>query len=174
MAQRFGCATGCGGRSGGERLVRVERSIRLPASPERVWREVQRSDLLMYVAAPLIRFQPIDPPSLPEIWSEGRYQVEMRLFGLLPLGRQWIVISHPEAAEAGVFHIRDNGAGGLAKRWDHLISIRPAQEGGTLYTDRVEVEAGLLTPFVALFASLFYAHRQSRWLALAQADFNRP
>jgi len=36
----------------------------------------------------------------------------------------------------------------------------------------VTIEAGILTPFVWLFARLFYAHRQRRWAALAAKGFS--
>ncbi len=43
--------------------------------------------------------------------------------------------------------------------------------GGTLYRDRVEIDAGLLTPVVAALARVFYRHRQGRWRALAARGF---
>jgi len=36
----------------------------------------------------------------------------------------------------------------------------------------VTIKAGVLTPFVWLFARLFYAHRQRRWATLAAKGFN--
>jgi hypothetical protein len=55
---------------------------------------------------------------------------------------------------------------------DHWITIAPgAADGTTHYTDRVEIEAGLLTPLIAGFARVFYAHRQRRWRALAATGF---
>lgn len=66
--------------------------------------------------------------------------------------------------------LRDNGYSRLIPKWDHLITIRAA-EGGCLYTDRVEIHAGVFTPFVWSFAWLFYRHRQRRWVHLVNNGF---
>lgn len=132
---------------------------------------MQTSALLEHVAAPLIRFKPKGGAQLPAIWREGEYRAGMWLFGVIPIGWQAVVISHPEP-EGAVRFVRDNGYGPLIKRWDHWISIAPAPSGpGTAYTDTVTIEAGLLTPLIAAFARVFYAHRQRRWRALARSEF---
>ncbi len=152
--------------------MRVEITTALAAPPERIWQELRRTELLEHVAAPILRFEPIQPETLPETWEEGRYLVALRFLGVLPMGRQWIVTSfHPDDTRAGHFALRDNGSGQLVSRWDHWIFLEPDGAGGTRYTDRVEVEAGLLTPFIWLFAQMFYRHRQSRWRALVARDF---
>ncbi len=56
------------------------------------------------------------------------------------------------------------------RRWDHWIFVA-AEGGGTRYTDRVNVEAGLLTPFIWRFARVFYGHRQRRLRAFAADGF---
>ena len=53
--------------------------------------------------------------------------------------------------------------------WDHWIEVAPDGEG-TRDTGRVTVEAGLPTPFVALFAHIFY--RQRRWRRLVADGFD--
>jgi len=93
----------------------------------------------------------------------------MLAFGLFPIGEQTIGIEYP--LEDGRRRIlRDNGHGALIKQWDHWIFVEPDGEG-TRYTDRVDVDAGLLTPFVSAFARIFYRHRQRRWRRLVQTDF---
>jgi len=151
-------------------LARVEVSTYLDAHPERVWQEVNTIRLLRFVAAPLLTFKPIDPPEFPEVFPEGRQLVSMRFRGVLPIGRQVIDVSRPAARESTRF-IRDNGHSALIRRWDHLIAIAP--EGvGTRYTDTVEIEAGVLTGPVLLFARSFYRHRQMRWRQLVATGFD--
>ena len=94
----------------------------------------------------------------------------MRLLGVLPLGWQEIRITRPTPT-GETRHLRDAGRGALARRWDHLITVAPAGPGRTRYTDRVEVEAGWLTPAVWAFARLFYAHRQRCWRRLVARGF---
>jgi hypothetical protein len=146
------------------------------APPERVWDEVRTTRLLRHVAAPLIVFDPVEPPVLPEIWPEGRHRVRMRALGILPIGRQWIVTSMPDPEEhaRGVYRIRDEGSGDLVRVWDHRIVIRARPDGRTDYADEVEVHAGLLTPVVWLFAHVFYRYRQARWRRLIARGFRYP
>lgn len=148
----------------------------LDAPVERIWAEVKTPRLLSYVAAPLIVFDLIDPKTMPAHWGDGRYLVSMRFLGLIPIGRQWIVSStlRPEDQARGVFRIRDNGMGDIAKVWDHLIVIEAQADGRTAYRDEVEVKAGVLTLGVWLFANWFYRHRQSRWRRLVRQGFRYP
>jgi hypothetical protein len=148
----------------------VERSSRLPRSAARVWEAVQRPALMVYEAAPVIHFRPIDPPVLPDRLEERRYLASLWLFGFLPMGRQWIVVSLLARPESH-YGLRDNGYSALIKRWDHHILIDPIDGDNALYTDRIEIEAGLLTPFVWAFASVLFWHRQRRLRALAARDF---
>jgi len=51
----------------------------------------------------------------------------------------------------------------MVRTWDHEISIRHASATCCFYTDSVDIEAGLLTPLVWLFAQALYRYRQRRW-----------
>lgn len=144
-------------------------TTKLGVSAETAALLVSMPAFLEHVAAPLLRFTPIDPAAFPQVWEERRYRVRVLLAGVLPLGRQWIDISR-ETGPDGSFRMRDNGSGDLARRWDHRIIIVPNGETFCTYVDDVEVEAGLLTPFVWRFARLFYAHRQRRWRRLTAND----
>lgn len=148
----------------------VERSTVLDAPPERVWEELRRPALLNFVAYPILTFEPVDPPAFPKQWEAREYRVLPRLFGAVPLGWQVVGIELP-ATTGDVQQVRDNGRGALIRRWDHLVTIEPAGPGRTRYTDRVEVEAGPLTPLVWAFAQVFYAHRQRRWQRLVERGF---
>ena len=55
----------------------------------------------------------------------------------------------------------------MIRKWDHWITVAPNPDGSTDYRDEVEISAGVLTPFVWIFAQLFYRHRQRRWRGLA-------
>jgi hypothetical protein len=151
----------------------VERTTFLLCSAERCFAEVQTPRLMQHIASPLIRFSPIEPKSLPERWEEKEYLVSVHLFGLLPMGRQWVNISgRDRSSDVGRFYVelRDNGHGAFMSKWDHLITIQASGQGCS-YTDRVEVKAGALTPLVWLFAWFFYRHRQRRWQRLVENAF---
>ena len=69
------------------------------------------------------------------------------------------------------FAARDAGHSALIPVWDHLITIEPVA-AGVLYRDQVEVRARVLTPFIWLFAQVFYRHRQRRWRKLVASGFD--
>ena len=150
--------------------VTVTLSTRLDCTADEAWERVCTSALLMHVAAPLIRFTPKGGTRFPAHWKPGEYRAWMWLFGLIPIGWQAVVISEPQPDGATRF-IRDNGYGPLIRRWDHWIAITPMPDGTTHYVDRVDIDAGLLTPLIERFARVFYGHRQRRWRALASRRF---
>ncbi|MEL6238981.1 MAG: hypothetical protein AAFQ90_10360 [Pseudomonadota bacterium] len=148
----------------------VELTTQLDCTPDEAWARVGSSDLLRHITAPLIRFAP-DAPGFPRQWQVGEYKAWMWLFGVIPLGWQAIVISFPKPRN-GTRFVRDNGYGPLIRRWDHWIEIAPgARPGTTRYTDSVTIEVGFLAPLIAVFARVFYTHRQKRWRRLAREGF---
>ena len=152
----------------------IELSCNLPCAPERCFAKVLTPRLLRYVSSPLVTFKAIDPPALPDQWSEAKYLVGIRLFGWIPFGRQTIRISLGQrSGEASKFYaeLRDNGSSALVSKWDHRITVTSAA-GGCRYTDTIEVQAGVMTPLVSAFARMFYRHRQRRWQRLVRQGFD--
>ena len=52
-----------------------------------------------------------------------------------------------------------------------MITIEPTGDGRSAYEDRLDIDAGWRTPFVAAFAKAFYAHRQRNWKKLVDSGF---
>ena len=148
--------------------MKIKRSTVLHCPPGKVWQEVIQTKLLLYVTWPLIRFEPLQPKELPRQWRAEKYQVRMLLWGIIPFGSQWIVISMDPEQRV----LRDNGYGSIIHTWDHLITIRAVGTGKTKYTDEVTIRAGIWTPFITLFAYFFYGWRQRRWRKLVQGGFD--
>jgi hypothetical protein len=116
---------------------------------------------------PLVVAAPIDPPAFPRRWAPGRYRVDMKLFGFIPLGWQDIMVTAIGIDPlTGRWHMHDAGCGLLARRWDHEIEVEALDDGRTRYTDRVEVEAGVTTIAAWLFAQAVFAWRHYRWRVL--------
>ena len=150
----------------------VELTSRIDAPVDEVVRHVMTPRLLDYVAAPLIRFTYPEGFDSGGDWPLGEHRVGMKFMGLVPIGWQAIGIELPQSPEEDTILLRDNGYSPTIKRWDHWIIIRPHASGsGTSYTDRVHIEAGLLTPIIAAYARFFYKHRQRRWRELAALNF---
>jgi len=96
----------------------VSVSCRLDCTVEQARAILMDPSTLQHVAAPILRFRPIDPPHWPAPWQEGDYLASVRLFGILPLGHQWIRTSFPPLPDddgTGGFAVRDNGSGWLAR-----------------------------------------------------------
>lgn len=122
----------------------------------------------------MIKFIPAHETPLPELWQTGNYVVEMKFFGLLSLGKQTIGIkATPEHEQKNHQHtMLDDGHGQLIKKWRHLITVDKVNDNETRYTDQVEVQAGLLTFFIWIFANIFFWHRQRRWKKLIRNNFS--
>lgn len=150
--------------------MKVSRSTHIALKPETVWAEVQMAGLLKHIAWPLVRFIPVDDAAFVRFQPGGRYEVKLRLFGMIPFGTQWIATSLHEAEDSEwPKRLRDNGHSALIPKWDHWITVTPEPNGGTRYSDEVEVSAGAMTPLIWAFAHIFYWHRQRRWRGLANS-----
>jgi hypothetical protein len=147
--------------------MRVLVQSTLPCDADLAWGEVQTLALLRKICWPLIRLKPAsaDAP-IPAQWRHGE-TVRMKpfLFGIVPLGvRQlyWEQIDN----ESRCMQTREHDP--LIRRWDHRIAVVPVAARSCRYTDDVEIDAGVLTVPVWLFAQWFYRHRQRRWQAVAR------
>ena len=147
---------------------RIEVTSQFALPPDKVWEQVQRPAVLLHIARPILSFISRDG-GWPEKWEHREYVAGLRAFGFLPVGEQVIGIEF-QGEETTGYRLRDNGRGGLISKWDHMMMIDPEGDG-TRYTDRVDIEAGLLTPLVCAFAKFFYTHRQKRFQALIASDF---
>jgi hypothetical protein len=144
--------------------VHVESVFDCPV--ERVWETVQTSALLLDVIWPLFRLESTDAEGFPKRWPVGRpLQCRMYLFGFIPLGTHTLVI---ERIDQSARQIQSREHDPLVRLWDHRVEVKPTEDGRTLYSDDIQIESGLLTLPVWLFASVFYRHRQGRWRKLAR------
>ena len=139
------------------------RNSRLDAPAEMVWDTVLRADTFAYVAAPLLRFP---AASLADTrWVPGlELDDRLLLFGFIPLGRHHIRI---ESVDHEARRVQTREGSRLVATWDHHIQVEPIDARSCLYRDRLEIEAGSLTPVVGLFGYLFFRYRHHRWRRLA-------
>ncbi len=151
-------------------MKNIEITSDLPVAVDRLWDEITKPALMVHIAKGMVDIAPYDPPAFPDSWQVGPYEVSLKLWGILPFGRQVIDIEYPVTTPP-VRTLRDKGHSALTRVWDHLITLEPTP-GGTRYTDRIAIDAGLLTPLVAAFAQRFYRHRQARLARLVAAGFD--
>jgi hypothetical protein len=84
-------------------------------------------------------------------------------FGLLPSTPHTFRIV---SVDGDKMQIDTRESGVSIQAWNHSMKVQPISETRCRYEDRIELQAGLLTPVVWAFASLFYRYRQSRWRQL--------
>lgn len=152
--------------------MRVQLRLELDAPPDAVWAALRSPAVLAEVAHPFLSFEPAGPRAFPAEWTEGEHPVRARaLWGIIPAGEQLIDIRYRERGAVRI--IEDAGgpvSGPLAviTHWRHRMAVAPAAEGRTLYRDRLDISAGLLTPLVWIGTWAFWQWRGYQLTRLAR------
>jgi hypothetical protein len=146
--------------------MRVVQESILDCPADTVWAEVHRPALLSEVAAPVLTFVPLDEATLPQVWRPHQtLRLRLYAFSIISLGEHSIFV---ESLDEDAREIRTREVDTLCRRWDHVIRVEDAGGGRSRYRDELIIEAGRLTFFVWLFASLFFRHRHRRWATVAR------
>jgi hypothetical protein len=139
----------------------------LPCAADQAWDRVQTLSLLREVCWPLITLRPgAGESAIPERWESGAtVLLRPRLLGMIPIGTR---VLHWERIDFAAREMQTREYDPLIRRWDHRIHVEPTGPSSCRYTDDVEINAGVLTFPVWLFAQVFYRHRQRRWKRVAR------
>jgi hypothetical protein len=143
--------------------VRVSTGLR--ASADRVWGLLLRKDTLLYITRGMMGYAGTDrwPATL---FSPGMtVTTRVRLFGWGPASPHEVRVVRVD--ESGR-EVETAEGGGLVRVWNHRMRVEPVSAAECRYTDCVELQAGLITPLVWLFAAAYYRYRQRRWRRLLQ------
>jgi len=152
----------------------VERTSVFPASRHEVFQLLQRLETLQYVAAPFASFEPVTSANeadavsetKPFVWKAGNTSAyRFKLFGLIPFGTNAIHVIRFDEVAGILTHERNTHV----PVWNHAIRLEALDGTHTRYTDSVEIGAGWKTIPVFLWAQLFYAHRQRKWIRMFTA-----
>lgn len=142
----------------------VERSTQLDASADAVWAAVKTPAAFRAVTRRLL-VMPVIRRRQDE-WREGETVVGwVFLFGFLPFSRHHL---HIASIEESTRTLSSREFGGLITTWNHDIVVVPIDAVACRYRDRIEIDAGIMTPVITLYARWFYRMRQRRWRALAR------
>jgi len=135
-----------------------------PASREIVFQKVQLLETLQYISKPYASFEPVGESS--GKWTVGRTSAyRFRLFGVIPFGTHMIRI-----VRFDLEGISSRERNEHVPVWNHDIRLVALDECHTEYTDRVEIKAGWKTIFIWMWAKMFYAHRQRKWIRMLEAE----
>lgn len=151
--------------------MRVQLRLVLDAAPDAVWAALRSPAVLSEVAHPFFTFAPVRPMGLPHEWTEGEHPVRARaLWSIVAAGEQVIDIRFRERGDVRIIEDAGgptSGALAIVTRWRHRMAVSPAADGRTLYRDRLDISAGLLTPVVWLGAWAFWQWRAFQLARLA-------
>lgn len=140
-----------------KKKVRV--SSILPANIDTIFSKLQAVETLQVITYPYLSF--ISKDDSESMWQEGSvFKFEIRLFTMFPLGIHTINV---EKFDQKSYYVATQEYNQFVPVWHHKIFLESLNDQETKYTDEVELDAGLLTFCVWLWAKLFYRHRQFKW-----------
>ncbi|PID75702.1 MAG: hypothetical protein CSB23_01695 [Deltaproteobacteria bacterium] len=141
--------------------MNVRVATRLKTDENAIWNELQNVSSLRYVAAPILIFRAEKDGLIPKRWACGvEYRFRLFFFGIIPIGKH--VIQLVELNEERK-RIRSNEHSWILRLWIHTIRLHKIDHCSVEYVDEIELDAGILTVPVYLFALFFYRYRQYRW-----------
>lgn len=138
-------------------------------TPQKLWGKIITPSSLLYVAAPILYFMPVNGTDLNSKWKVNRvYNLRLYFLKFIPLGFHKIIIKDIDIEKNKIV---SNESGLLAKVWNHTIQFDAINYAQIIYTDTIEIKAGFLTVFVWMFTHLFYRHRQKKWKKLLSEGY---
>lgn len=140
--------------------VVVSITTKLPLSADEAWQTLTRKSTFLYITRGMVGY------SGAEAWPERLFcprasiVMKLRLFHFLPPTPHFVEIVR---VDEDARQVETRESGGIVRIWKHHMQVEAIHSNLCRYTDRIEIQAGLLTPAVWLFAILFYRYRQMRW-----------
>jgi hypothetical protein len=142
----------------------VDRSTTLTAPAPAVWEAVKTPQAFRFVTRGLLTLPVTTSRDRP--WQEGETVTGwVFLFGAIPFSRHRL---HVAQIDDAAMTLSSQEGGGLIRRWNHDIIVTLRDEVSCEYRDVIDIDAGLFTPVIALYARWFYFTRQRRWRAFAK------
>lgn len=142
----------------------VDRQTELSAPATAVWRAVKTPDAFRTVTRGVLTMPVIKQRD--DDWREGETVAGwVFLFGLIPFSHHTLHISR---IDDSAMTLNSRESGGLLRRWNHDIVVTAVGGSRCNYRDRIDIDAGVFTPIVVLYARWFYTTRQRRWRELAK------
>ncbi|MBD3197817.1 MAG: hypothetical protein GF317_22390 [Candidatus Lokiarchaeota archaeon] len=143
----------------------MKKSTKYDCKPELMFKEILDPSNFQEITEPLLSFIPLDnTEGYPTKWEENdELHVNLILFGVISLGKHSIKVVNIGKYHNGLYLIQSQEGGEFTEIWNHDVIVERLDNDTTKYTDIIKLKAGLKTPFVWIFAKLFYWHRQRKW-----------
>ena len=149
------------------RTMTVSRTVVLPDGKKNVFEHLKKMETLQNVSKPYASFERImeqEEAVRPDHneWQEAAdYAFSLTVFHCLPVGIHRIHILHFDADEISTLEGNEK-----VPIWNHRIILQPVTDESCIYTDELEIGAGMPTALVCLWAKLYLRHRQRKWVKL--------
>jgi len=142
----------------------VDLDTELAAPVHAVWRAVKTPRAFRTVTRGVLTMPVIKHRD--DEWREGETVAGwVFLFGVIPFSRHTL---HVGRIDDTTMMLSSRESGGLLRRWNHEIIVTATGDSHCNYRDSIDIDAGVFTPLVVLYARWFYRTRQRRWRALAR------
>ena len=143
--------------------MRVRHTRNYATTPDRLWASAVDLADLRTVCRGLIGFDD-RVPATGRIHEGDVFVTDVRLFGRLPAQTYRMDVAELSDRDRR-FRSEESGAG--VTRWSHVCTVTQTATGARL-TDSIDIEAGAMTPLMALWARLLYHIRGRRRAALVE------
>ena len=120
-------------------------------------------DAFLYVTRGMLGFKGAE--EWPEVFEEGQVlETKLLLFNVIPAWNHRLRLIRVDHENMEIASLED---GGFVRRWNHRKWIEDQSERRCMYTDEIDIRAGLLTWFIWAYAHVFYRYRQKRMRRMA-------
>jgi hypothetical protein len=100
-----------------------------------------------------------------ELFEEGQVlETRLLFFNVIPAWKHKLRLIEVDPEN---MNISSQEEGGPVRRWNHRKWIEAVSAKSCLYTDEIDIDAGLLTWLIWAYAHVFYRYRQRRMRHLA-------
>ena len=138
----------------------VEVTALYDADPDETFEAALAFDELLDAMSGLAVYEGLMPGTVAE---EGKtYVVDVTFWGFLKMKSHRMFVEKIDKPNR-MLQSRESGNG--IRQWDHNLSVHP-ENGKARWIDRIEIDAGWQTPFVARFARYVYTRRHKHRQAL--------
>ncbi|MEC3951869.1 hypothetical protein VMT65_02365 [Nocardia sp. CDC153] len=137
----------------------IEIHTDLPVDAPRVWAAMRSPATFVYVCRGLIGIPALRGRVEP-FHAGDRGTAWLFAFHVIPAYRHTIEVVD---VDESTMTIRTHEHGGVISVWDHTLHVEALSPNRSRYTDTVVIDAGRLTPLVALLAQGIFRYRHRRW-----------
>lgn len=135
----------------------------LPTTAANAWQMLLQRNAFLYITRGLLGFRGAE--NWPEEFEEGQVvETKLLFFNIIPA---WEHRLHVIRIDHENMEIASQEGGGIVRQWDHRKWIENGSESSCLYVDEIDIDAGVFTFFIWIFAHVFYRYRQRRMRKLA-------